>query len=95
MKLFNERNSVLINLSRMAPLGTRNSPSLKIGWSSQQDFFLWSMLKGEVDHNMYRTPVLYATVTPTMLMATFRNMEKCMHACLDANGDHFKHLLRC
>jgi hypothetical protein len=33
------------------------------------------------------------TVTPDMLVETFRNMERRVQACLDANGEHFQHLL--
>jgi histidinol phosphatase-like enzyme len=28
-----------------------------------------------------------------MLVETFRNMERRVQACLDANGEHFQHLL--
>jgi hypothetical protein len=33
------------------------------------------------------------TVTPDMLVKTFRNMERRVQACLDANGEHF-HVIR-
>jgi hypothetical protein len=33
------------------------------------------------------------TVTPDMLVKTFHNMERRVQACLDANGEHFQHLL--
>jgi hypothetical protein len=33
------------------------------------------------------------TVTPDMLVQTFHNMERRVQACLDANGEHFQHLL--
>jgi hypothetical protein len=33
------------------------------------------------------------SVTPDVLVKTFHNMERRVQACLDANGEHFQHLL--
>jgi hypothetical protein len=33
------------------------------------------------------------TVNPDMLVKTFHNMERRVQTCLDANGEHFQHLL--
>jgi hypothetical protein len=65
------------------------------------DFFLWGMLKGKVYANKPSTidelksniSNEIAAIPPATLTATFNSMERRVHMCLEAGGDHFQHLL--
>jgi hypothetical protein len=65
------------------------------------DFFLWGHLKGraymnkpstldELRENIRRE---IQVVTPEVLAATFRNMQRRVQLCIDTQGGHFQHLL--
>jgi len=62
------------------------------------DYFLWGYLKGRVHQNKPRTTdALKANITeeiPAVTVArTFQNMTRRVQSCLDANVDHFRHML--
>jgi len=65
------------------------------------DYFLWGYLKGTVYRNKPRTTdTLKANITEEIqavtvdvLARTFQNMAFRVQSCLDANGDHFRHML--
>jgi len=65
------------------------------------DYFLWGYLKGRVYQNKPRTTdALKANiteeiqaVTADVLARTFQNMARQVQSCLDANSDHFQHML--
>ena len=65
------------------------------------DCFLWGYLKATVYQNKPRTvDALKANlteeiqaVTADVLARTFQNMARRVQSCLDANGDHFLHML--
>jgi len=66
-----------------------------------RDFFLWRYLKGRVYRNKPRnidalkaniTEEIQA-VTADVLARTFQNMARRVQSCLDANGEHFQHIL--
>jgi len=66
-------------------------------------YFLSGYLKGRVYRNKPRTTdALKANitgeiqvVTADVLARTFQNMARRFQSCLDANGGHFQHMLRC
>jgi hypothetical protein len=65
------------------------------------DIFLWGHLKGRVYMNRPRTledlqeniQGDIQAVSPQVLFATFRNMQRRIQLCLDAQGGHFQHML--
>jgi hypothetical protein len=65
------------------------------------DFFPWGILKGRVYGNKPGTlqdlqnniESEIQVITPETLHHTFRNMERRVQACLEAQGGHFQHLL--
>jgi hypothetical protein len=67
------------------------------------DYFLWGYLKGRVYQNKpWTTAALKANitkeiqaVTADVLARTFQNIVRRVQSCLDANGGHFQHTLRC
>jgi hypothetical protein len=78
-----------------------------VGWPSRLpditplDFFFWGHCKEIVYRTMPNTEeelrgriiTTAATVTPEMLERVHGNIVKKVNACLDANGQNFKHLL--
>jgi hypothetical protein len=61
---------------------------------------MWGILKGRVYGNKPRTlqdlrnnETEIQAITPETLHRTFRNMERRVQACLEAQGAHFQHLL--
>ncbi|KAJ9576584.1 hypothetical protein L9F63_025521 [Diploptera punctata] len=72
------------------------SPDLTI-----PDFFLWGHLKGTVYNNRPRTidalkeniRTENQAINADILAKTSDNMVRRIQACLDANGEHFQHLL--
>jgi hypothetical protein len=60
-------------------------------------FFLWGHPKGHAYMNKPHTlDELWEiqVVTPEVLAATFRNVQRRVQLCIDAQGGHFQHLLR-
>ena len=80
-------------------------PDAPLCWSlfPLPDYSLWGYLKGRVYQNKSRTTdALKANiteeiqaVTADVLARTFQNMARRVQSCLDANGGHFQHMLRC
>jgi hypothetical protein len=65
------------------------------------DFFLWGYLKGRAYMNKLRTldelreniRREIQVVAPEVLAATFRNIQRRVQLCIDAQEGHFQHLL--
>jgi len=77
-------------------LWTQRSPDL-----TPPDYFLWGYLKGRVYQKKLRnidalkpniTEEIQA-VTADVLARTFQNIALLVQYCLDANSDHFQHVL--
>jgi len=82
---------------------TRLSADLSVIWLRVPDCFLWWYLKGTVYQNKPRTiDALKANiteeiqaVTADVLARTFQNMARRVQSSLEANDDHFQHMLWC
>jgi len=82
---------------------THLSANLSVIWLRVPDYFLWGYLKGRVYQNKpWTTDASKANitkeiqaVTADVLARTFQNMARWVQSCVDANGGHFQHMLRC
>ena len=82
---------------------TRLSADLSVIWLRVPNYFLWAYLKGRVYQNKPRTiddlkaniTEEIQAVTADVLTRIFQNMARRIQSYLDANVDHFQHMVWC